>query len=465
MLIVRRRRFVPAPEADKIPTPEAVASFFSGLQDTMKPLIRPVRELQASQLSIDIDSLEWMEGRAEPYSSVRPGVGPQRRWTELFMLDEGLLAVNARISDRGRLSYSPAGKQTFVRGGMVFTFNASAITSTVEAAESALDLVSTAARTAFKIEMADVFPRSEKFESLRSEVSAEDLPYDSDSVVAARALAGRPARVLAISVKSSRGLLTKDVAKIANTKDPSELIEQLVRSGVVVRDVVVVCGITQVQVARVPDKTSLPKLAKTGLRCACGKPIDQESSDDLLTVTDLGTLLLDKSRWMSILVREELVKLGVRREDILLECQLGTDEIDCIALIAGRVAIFELKDKEFSTGNAYSFSAKISLIDPDFSLIVTTDKVAADVKGRFSRVKRDPRTSRVSHAADEAASIQYVEGDDFRSGLRRAVSEIYQIDARSTLQGALSAVALDAASVLNAMANQPEEVAIVPPDL
>jgi hypothetical protein len=436
MLILRRRQARNSTSDRPVsspPKPAVIVEFLEELQNGMKPLIRPVRELQANVLGVDVRSLQWLDARPDPLSRYRSE--EQSRWVEVFQLENGLLVVNARIA---------------VERSNAFTLIVSVMMPTTEAADQLLDRVSAIAESSFGIKMVNLAPRSEKFETSRSEVATEDLPHDENSIMAAKALEDRRARSLAVSIKSSRGLLAKDVVKLVDPKDASEVIDNLVASGIAVRDVVVVCGSTQTQVARVPNKESLSQLSAVGLRCACGKSIDQEMPDDLLTVTDLGVLLLDESRWMSIVVREELAALGVNREDILLECQLGADEIDCIALISGQMVIFELKDKEFSTGNAYSFSAKISLVNPDFSVIVTTDKVAADVKKRFSRVKSDPR-GRLARAMDDVASIQYVEGDDFCAGLRRVVSEIYRVYAGRILQGVLESVTLEAGSVLKAI--------------
>lgn len=461
MLVLRRRRAVgSAPDRPVVPSPEpaVVAAFLDELQTTMKPMIRPVRELQAANLGVDIDVLQWLERRPEPLSALR---AEQDTWAEVFVLDDGLLVISARRTVRENPEMTDDGMKKEPSRVSYFTLTAMAVASTVEAAEQALEKVSAIAQSKLGVELTSYFARSEKFESIRSEVVAEDLPDDSNVIAAANALADRPTRSLAISIKSSRGLLTKDISKLVRPETAAPgLIENLITNGLAIRDVVVVCSATQTQVARVPDRGSLAQLAGAGLRCACGKPIDQESSDDLLTVTDLGVLMLDKSRWMSILVREDLAELGVLRENILLECQLGADEIDCIALIGSEMAVFELKDKEFSTGNAYSFSAKISLIDPDFSIIVTTDKVASDVKGRFSRPKRDARGRVVSSSVD-GASIQYVEGDDFRAGLKRAISEIYQVDSRRFLQNALESAILQAGSVLSAVSGRMDSASSV----
>ena len=315
-----------------------------------------------------------------------------------------------------------------------------------------LDSISEVAKSTLGIALEDYYFHNNTFEAIRREAVTEELPNSEAHIEVARALADRTNRNLAVSVKSSRGLLVRDLGKLVEAEKASSVVEGLVSSGVALLEVVVVCGVTQTQVARVPDKKSLVKLAKDGLRCACGKPIDQESPEDLITITDMGALLLDKSRWLSVLVREELISLGVPSSDVLLECQVGSDEVDCIALVSGVLIIFELKDKKFSMGNAYSFSAKISIINPQHSIIITTDKVAQDVKDHFSRARRDTRgVPRSAYSGEQTQPIYYVEGADFTSGIQRIICGIYRADARNDLDRALQTCIPAAMSLLDAL--------------
>jgi hypothetical protein len=424
-------------------------AFLRELQSTMPSLIQPTRELEAARLGIDVESLRWggLSSRRFPY----PVSPKDRSLAEVFILDTGLLVVKVSTpGDIAQLIERPDGSIEQVPSKTDDVLEVSAIMSSVQDATSVLDTASTIAQSTFHIELKDYFYQSERFRSLRHEVVAENFAYKDIDILAAKALAVRPARTLAIAIRTSRGLLVRDVGKAVNVNNVSELVESLVLGGVAAQDVVVVCGVSQSQVARAPNRECLVRIAEAGLRCvACGKPIDQESVEDLLTITDLGALLLDKSRWLSLLVRESLVSLGVPREDILLECQLGSDEIDCIAQVSGEVTIFELKDKEFSMGNAYSFSAKISAVRPSHSVIVTTDKVGSDVKERFSRVGPRARDFRGSLHVEETEPVEYVEGDNFESGLRRVVDRIYRSDANTILEDALLNSIPAAASVLD----------------
>lgn len=431
--------------------PARFESFVNELANTMQPLIRPARELQASRFHTDISSLfRWDEiTRSERYYN--PDV---YNMAEVFTVLEGLLVVGlCRNMDRVRYEVINQGVKAR-REASRFTVEVNAYVPAAQDFEAVFNAVSTAAEATIPISFRPYYFRNGPFQELQKELTVEELPSGSAEIAIADVLAKRPARALAMAVKSSRGLLAADLKKFVEPGQEPAVVDDLISAGVMTHEVVVVCGITHTQIARVPNKDSIAKLASEGLRCACGKSIDQESVEDLFAITDVGALLLDKSRWLSILVREELLALGVPINDILLECHLGSDEIDCIAVIGGELTMFELKDKEFSMRNAYSFGAKISVVHPTNSIILTTGKIGNDVREHFNRARPDSRSSyRSAHSADQSDSIYYIEGDDFRSGLRSVVCRIYRDNRIAILQRALLTAIPDASSIIGIMEN------------
>lgn len=401
----------------------------------------------AAELEVPEAALQWSERDDELYARSASVL------SEVFVVEGGVVVITASSDRRFRF-------QT-LSGRAVPDFEESDLTVMLSAmvsgdATDLLDEFAAAIRDGVGLDLEEYRFPSTRFEQIREEAVSEDLPSDEATIRVAETLADRDLRTLAVSIKSSRGLLSKDLPKVMGRQEGSdELVAQLIAGGVAATESVVVCSTTQTQVARVPDKKSLSKLAKEGLRCACGKPIDQETPEDLLTVTDAGSLLLDKSRWLSVLVREELVNFGVPASDVLLECMVGTDEIDCIACVSGEVMIFELKDKVFSVGNAYSFGAKMSLFNAEQSVIVTTEEVSSDVKTHFSRTRASDR--RTSGRVQERETIHYVEGADFRSGLRKVISGVYRQDAARLLETALNRLAPTPESLLVAAIKEPAE--------
>ena len=431
---------------------ESVPAFLDRLCLTMRPMLRAGREYQASSLGLNVDDISWNIGeflRRVGGRDERPTIEAAGFISaEIFVVDHGLLIVGLRNGSEERM-YLPS------LGGLVTAnseypeqihLDVSVLVSTTCAhADLILDSVSEVAKSTINVNFDDWYQESSEFRSIRERAVMEEIHFGAAEILAARTLSDRVARSLALSIKSSHGVLARDTASLLKAPEIPGVLEDLVSTGIVRREIVVICRFSQKQVVRVPDKDKLAELAAEGIRCACGKPIDHESTEDLFTITESGASLLDKSRWLSVLFREKLIELGVRREDILLECRLNGDEIDCIASIDGKLVVAELKDKEFSIGNLYSFSAKVSAIQPDCAIILSTEKIANDVKDRFS-----DRKLRVQRRYSEAPlSIHYIEGD-FSAGLDRIVSDIYLPHAFMILDNALQSGIAEPSSVLEA---------------
>jgi hypothetical protein len=280
-----------------------------------------------------------------------------------------------------------------------------------------------------------------RLKDLRSEVTSESINIDDSQLIAVSALSERSNRTLAMAIKSSGGLLQRDAVKPlpeADAVNIQAIKDALIGAELIGSEFVVICSSSNSQVIRIGRVEDLPEFASRGLRCACGKPISEEVPQELLTITDRGRFLLDKSRWMSIILKQRLIELGVLPNDILLECQMGGDEIDCIANISGELVMFELKDKEFNLGNAYSFGAKISLINPRHAVVITTAYVGNDVKDHFRRANSGRRRT-FDLGSDNTVKISYIEGvENFHQGIGELVSKIYRHDAEIILRNALS---------------------------
>lgn len=295
--------------------------------------------------------------------------------------------------------------------------------------------------------------RSQRFKALQEEVTSEDIPREGPYIEGARTLADRVTRELAIAIKSSGGLLVPDAARQLPKEEPTHVDsarEALLHADIVAAEVVVVCKASGTQVARVPEAAVLDTLSKQGLRCACGNKIADEQTEQLLTITDRGRLLIDKSRWLSVLVREELVEFGVDPGEIMLECLIGAEEVDCIASVSGETFLLELKDKEFSIGGAYSFGAKIGLVQPDHAAIVTTAHVGNDVKDHFARTRPMERRDRyIPTPQEHDSNLYYIEGlDHLRPVLEEIISAVYRKDSAEILNDVLALASIRSRALL-----------------
>jgi hypothetical protein len=300
---------------------------------------------------------------------------------------------------------------------------------------------------------------SARFEELRAEGRESAAAPTDDEVKASQALAEKSTRVLAIAIKSSGGLLLKDVAKHLppeTKEEPGDLVARLNSARLVDSEIVVVCSKTQSQVTRAANRELVNELSVKGLKCACGRSMMDERIEEALTVTDLGRALLDKARWLTILLMTELEAVGVSRDSIFVEHTVGTDEINCLVNVSGELVLFELKDKDFNLGNAYSFGAKIAIIKPQHPVIVTTEHVGNDAKDHFKRagvsgVSESPLFVE-SEVGDE---IAYIEGvGNLRSGIEEIVSRIYRNAGIHLVNEVIPLGVLNGHSLIDAISNR-----------
>ncbi|MFC8220723.1 hypothetical protein ACFUTY_21415 [Streptomyces sp. NPDC057362] len=302
------------------------------------------------------------------------------------------------------------------------------------------------------------FP-AKKFGELKQEGRRENIDITADKVAGARLLCDKGARVLATAIKSSLGgLILSDVEKQLKREkvdDVESLLGKLQECGLITSEYVVVCAKSHQQVARVSDVGIVREMSQRGVRCGCGRRLEEERPEEAVAITDLGRELLDKSTWMSVILVEELRNLGVPDDRIMIEYSSGGDEMDCIADINGEVILFELKDKEFSLREAYSFGAKIGLVRPRHPVIVTTEKVGGDAKEHFQKAQlvgkrntpRDP---------DDAMPIRFIEGiGELRAQLEEMSSTVHRGDAQRLLREVMPFASISPNHLLDGISAEP----------
>jgi hypothetical protein len=315
-----------------------------------------------------------------------------------------------------------------------------------------------AANTAFKASLKATRFTSRKFKALKGEGRAAPAPPSLKETDAVRALTDRSTRSLAQAIKSSGGLLVGDLSKqlppeARNQTD--EIRRSLESKELIEKELVVICKKSQSQIARVPSREALQSMSRQGLKCACGRSVSDENVEEVVSVTDLGRVLLDGSRWLTLLLLEELQCVGVPLDDTLIEQQVGGDEVDCLAVVSGEFVFFELKDKDFNLGNAYSFGAKIGILRPDHAIILTTQKVGTDARDHFERAhlaRKARKGMDFELSSDQSPQLRYVEGlEHLPAVLQEFAGEIYSQDARRVLSRVLPFATIDAEALLVAL--------------
>jgi hypothetical protein len=422
-----------------------------------QPVLKPARDIQAAALQIPP---ETFPGRG-PDPTDRYRAGEPILEGEVYANGSELMVVRAEAEgprfrvNRGAIIAETPQEVTVRCFGISGSANSEALDQFVESAATALAIPFEVTRY-----------ESARFNELASEPGRAPTTVPRSELEAARTLINREVRTLALAIKAAGGLLVGDLAKQVAGLSSAEidvLRDQLELAALIGSETVVVCKKTQVQIARAPSHAEVAAMAASGVRCGCGRKIDDERVEAALTVTDLGREMLDSSRWFSVVLHEELVRVGVDPSRILLEQQQGGDEMDVLAEISGELVFFELKDKEFSLGNAYSFGAKIGIVRPEHSVIVASERVGNDAKDHFQRaglsVPQAGRNSITGDMDERPPQVQYIEGLDELSGrLSEIASSIYAGDASRELAKVLPRASLDANALTDALLGSSQSV-------
>ncbi len=173
----------------------------------------------------------------------------------------------------------------------------------------------------------------------------------------------------------------------------------------------------------------------------------------VVRATVLAANLLNGSRWHSILVTESPHRAGIPPNQIRVEHELDGHEVDILANIMGKLAVFELKDGPFSVGHAYSLAAKIAIIQPDLVFIISSGTIEERAKRVLTSNVIDEDTGIASVVLGlrrpPAPSVSSVEGAEFETPLLEAISLVHRGIAERILDESLSTGVLKAADILN----------------
>jgi len=415
---------------------DAIGALIQKLPATYQPTVRPLISRQAELFGLPESAFRSRDEK------VNSNFGPEAEEidAEVFTFGSCLIALTLYENSRTRRRRNENGEMVITEGKHR-SITVAYVVPSVEGPDF----------SEFETFLAEVWPEielSERQDPLRrireienGNVNTTEIPSPED-LQSAEVLSDKSARKLAIAIKSANGLLTGHAAKQIPPADRpriDELIEKLISLGLVDTEVVVICRETSAQINRLSSSESFEVLDEVGLKCACGRNLSAEKLEKALSITDFGRLMLDGNRWLSILVLQNLLSLGVPIENIRMEQIYSGEEVDCIAEIYGRIVLFELKDKEFARGNAYSFGAKIGIFQPDFSVVVTTERVGRDAKDHFLARSAGTRKRTFYGRGRDSEAVIFIEGlDNLGTGLEAVISEVTKSALAARLRNALS---------------------------
>jgi hypothetical protein len=432
--------------------PEIFAELVGSLSPKYQAIFEPSLKFEAELLKVDYRKLM----RPKPFMS------RSASYTDTFVYDgevftDGehlyMLTVEAPLGLARRVRFEPGTAPAKEEETELWLYTLSPNLDT-----GPLDEFIKHINEAFNVQLTPRPSRSGRFEELKNEGRESPQPPSDRDIAAIELLSDKATRTVATQIKAVGGLLVTDIAKQLppESRGRAQDIQRALRhAGLVESEVVVVCSKTNTQATRVPSRDLLDEAAQRGFKCACGKSIVDEPSEEALAITEYGRTLLDGSRWFSLLVVKEIASLGIDIGRILIEQQIGGDEVDCLCDIGGELVFFELKDKEFNLGNAYSCAAKIGILKPGLSVIITTAHVGNDAREHFQRAElaegRARRYMATRFGTDQGA-IRYIEGlETLRNGLEHIITQIYSRDAAQILSFVWPVVEIDPVGLVQAI--------------
>ncbi len=213
-----------------------------------------------------------------------------------------------------------------------------------------------------------------EFKMTRPEYSAEDA-------IAAQFLAENANRQFALKLAQVGKMRNKDASEIAT----DEMIARFRTLGLVVEEYLLTCRQDQHTICIVPSKEYLTREPTSLLRCnVCQRAFADEKLEPIYSLTVLGKRLLNKSLWMSIWLTELLLKLGINAGSIKWGAEANGEELDIVLEDFGSRVFFELKDREFGLGDAYTFTFRLTRYGGSAGVVATMDKMSADAKKFFA---------------------------------------------------------------------------------
>ncbi|WP_156163955.1 hypothetical protein [Methanosarcina sp. 1.H.T.1A.1] len=252
-----------------------------------------------------------------------------------------------------------------------------------------------------------------KFLELSKEENNKFVSADTvteEEIRLATILENQAIRDITITIRQSGAILESDLnkKKIAKPEEITEHIHRLVESELINEEYVIICRDTSNQINRVNSLDVVNKMIEVGVKCSCGKLISEERYEKLFTPNIVLRKMLDQSYWTTVKLVDNLRKLGISNNQILLNLRDGAEEIDAFVDVDGALCMFELKDNEFSMGHAYAFSSRIDLYKPNYAVIVSTKSISKDVILHFDKVKPKSKIVYISNLKDIVPSLNEV---------------------------------------------------------
>ena len=181
------------------------------------------------------------------------------------------------------------------------------------------------------------------------------------------------------------------------------------------------CRSTNVPLTRLASREQLESPEVRSLVCpSCNASFSDERIVTGYSLSDLGRSLSQRSHWMTIWITNLLVDLGVNLDSVVWNISDSGEEVDMLVEYLDNLWVFELKDRDFSTRDAYPLNYRRAKYKASAGMIVATDKIQREAQ----RVLNELGAESIRFSRARLPQYVFIEGlDSARKMLQEKLSE------------------------------------------
>jgi hypothetical protein len=249
------------------------------------------------------------------------------------------------------------------------------------------------------------FSKNDKIDSLVSFYKRFTFPIMIDSELKASSLLQNEQMRKSLTLISKAGLVSEHDLKTKLKNVTAQNLDTLINESLVTTSYIISCRKNSTQLGMMINPAELEELKN--LKCAyCARNFKDEQITKSFSISDMGKKMITKSHWMTVWITDILLKHGIDEKSIIWNLSDASEEIDCALQINGRVWIFELKDRNFESGDAQRLGHRAIKFKANKAIVITTGTMSTDAKNVMNDLAGEPFLN------DQKWSPFYIEGID-----------------------------------------------------
>lgn len=226
---------------------------------------------------------------------------------------------------------------------------------------------------------------------------------DDDEIQSSILLNDNFIRKLLIEISQAGFAREMDIITKKNKKISASKLNDLKTNKLLITDILIECKKTGSQLTKVKERSLITKAGMEKLSCPyCNAQFKDEKITEIYSVSQKGKKLITKSHWQTIFVVDKLTQNGIDKDDIICNVSDSGEEVDLLVEFMGELWIFELKDREFGSGDAYPLNYRQVKYKANKAFIVTTEEISPDAKKVINDL--------LSESQRDKKSVVFIEG-------------------------------------------------------